>query len=165
MDIATKRSEVKGPEFRGDKDTWRPCFLVGRTRSGLTILLKILNDYTPIAGCQDQGMILRFKDLLGFYGDLTVQSNMLQLIQDILNSYEYKHLLRGPEIEAMELYNRLPEMTYAALMDEVYKAKAAIDGKEKWIEKTPYYALRIPDLLELFPNARLIHMSRGTAGM
>jgi hypothetical protein len=85
---------------------------------------------------------------------------MLRLIQDILNSYEYKHLLRGPEIEATEVFNRLPDMTYAALMNEVYKVKAATRGKVKWIEKTPYYALRIPDLLELFPDARIIHMCR-----
>ena len=44
---------------------------------------------------------------------------MLWLIQDIPNSYEYKYLFRGPEIDAMELYNRLPEMTYPALMNEV----------------------------------------------
>lgn len=151
---------TKGAEVRGDNETWRPCFIVGRTRSGLTILLKILSDYTPIAGCRDHGMILRFKDLLGLYGDLTVRSNMLRLIQDILNSCEYKYLFRGPEIEAMELYNRLPEMTYSALMNEVYMLKAATRGKVKWIEKTPFYALRIPDLLELFPNARVIHMCR-----
>ncbi len=155
MHITTKMGE-----FRGDNETWTPCFIVGRTRSGLTILLKILSDYTPVAGCRDQGMILRFKDLLGLYGDLTVQSNMLRLIRDILSSYEYKHLLRGPEIEAMEVFNRLPDMTYAALMNEVYKVKAATQGKVKWIEKTPHYALRIPDLLELFPKARIIHMCR-----
>jgi len=151
---------AKGSEFRTDNETWTPCFMVGRTRSGLTILLKILSDYTPIAGCRDQGMLLRFKDLLGVYGDLTVRSTMLRLIQDILNSYEYKHFLHGPEIEPMELYNRLPEMTYAALMSQVYMLKATTYGKVKWIEKTPSYALRIPDLLELFPKARLIHMSR-----
>ena len=105
-------------------------------------------------------MLLRFKDLLPLYGDLTVRSNMLRLIQDILNSYEYTRLLRAPEIEATELYDRLPAMTYAALINEVYTVKAECSGKSKWIEKTPYYALRIPDLLELFPNARLIHMSR-----
>lgn len=141
-------------------ENWEPVFIVGRTRSGLTILLKILSDYTPAFGCRDQGMLMRFKDLLGQYGDLTDRSNMLWLIQDIINSYEYKHLLKGAEIEAEELYDRLPEMTYAALIDEVYKLKAETHGKVNWIEKTPYYALRIPDLLELFPKARIIHMSR-----
>jgi hypothetical protein len=141
-------------------ENWEPCFIVGRTRSGLTILLRILSDYTPVFGCRDQGMLLRFKDLLGNYGDLQVQSNMLRLIRDILNSYEYKNLLKGPDIEAEELYDRLPEMTYAALINEVYKSKAETHGKVNWIEKTPYYALRVPDLLELFPKARIIHMSR-----
>lgn len=154
MDINTKNTEFK------DDQTWEPVFIVGRTRSGLTILLKILSNYTPVYGCRDQGMLLRFKDLLGLYGELEVQSNMLRLIEDILDSYEYKHLFRGPEIEAMELYNRLPERTYAALINEVYKVKAETHGKENWIEKTPNYALRIPDLLELFPKARIIHMSR-----
>jgi hypothetical protein len=51
-------------------------------------------------------------------------------------------------------------MTYAALINEVYRVKAETHGKVNWIEKTPYYALRIPDLLELFPKARIIHMSR-----
>ena len=64
-------------------------------------------------------MLLRFKDLLGLYAELTVRSNMLWLIQDIRNSYEYKYLFRGPEIDAIELYNRLPEMTYAAQMNQV----------------------------------------------
>ena len=106
-------------EFRGDNETWTHCFIVGCTRSSLTILRTILSDYTPIADCRDQGMLLRFKDLLGLYGDLTVRSNMLWLIQDIRNSYEYKYLFRGPESHAMELYNRLLEMIYAALMNQV----------------------------------------------
>jgi len=147
------------PDFKDD-EKWEPVFIVGHTRSGLTILLKILSNYTTAFGCRDQGMVLRFKDLLGRYGDLTIRSNMLRLIQDVLNSYEYKYLLKGPEIEAVELYNRLPVMTYAALINEVYKSKAELHGKVNWIEKTPYYALRIPDLLELFPKARIIHMSR-----
>ncbi len=142
------------------KETWAPCFIVGHTRSGLTILLKILAEYTPIAGCRDQGMLMRFKDLLPFYGDLNVSNNMLRLISDILNSYEYKNLLRGPEIGAKELCDRLPAMTFAEVMNQVYLVKAATLGKDQWIEKTPYYGLRIPDLLELFPNARVIHMSR-----
>jgi hypothetical protein len=152
-------TNTKKAQFQSIED-WEPCFIVGRTRSGLTILLRILSDYTPVFGCRDQGMLLRFKDLLGNYGDLQVRSNMLRLIQDILDSYEYKYLLKGPDIEADELYNRLPEMTYAALINEVYKSKAETHGKVNWIEKTPYYALRIPDLLELFPKARIIHMSR-----
>lgn len=151
---------VNQSECQSEVDTWVPCFMFGHTRSGLTILLKILSNYTPAAGCRDQGMLLRFKDVLPLYGDLTERSNMMRLIQDILNSYEYTRLLRAPEIEANELYDRLPAMTYAALINEVYKVKAEVSGKTKWIEKTPYYALRIPDLLELFPNARLIHMSR-----
>ena len=151
---------IKASESESDVGAWDPCFMFGHTRSGLTILLKILSNYTPVAGCRDQGMLLRFKDVLPHYGDLTVQSNMMRLIQDILNSYEYTRLLRAPEIDATELYDRLPEMTYAALINEVYKVKASASGKTNWIEKTPYYALRIPDLLELFPNARLIHMSR-----
>ena len=154
MNTTIENGEVQSIE------NWEPVFIVGRTRSGLTILLKILSDYTPAFGCRDQGMLMRFKDLLGRYDDLTVRSNMLWLIQDILNSYEYKYLLKGTEVEAEELFNRLPEMTYAALMNEVYKLKAAPHGKVNWIEKTPYYALRIPDLLELFPKARIIHMSR-----
>jgi len=105
MHITTKMGE-----FRGDNETWTPCFIVGRTRSGRTILLTILSDYTPIADCRDHAMLLRFKDLFGLYGDLTVRSNMLWLIQDIRNSYEYKYLFRGPEIDAIELYNRLPEI-------------------------------------------------------
>lgn len=151
---------TKGGEFRGYNETWTPCFIVGRGRSGLTLLSRILRDYTPIFVCRDQGMLLRFMDLLGHYGDLTVRSNMLRLIQDILNSLEYKYCLKGPEIEAIELYNRLPEMTYAALMNEVFMLKAATREKVKWIEKHPKCTLRIPDLLKLFPKARLIFMIR-----
>lgn len=50
--------------------------------------------------------------------------------------------------------------SFAAVVDRIYRAFAAREGKARWGDKTPHYALEVPALLELFPKARIVHVVR-----
>jgi hypothetical protein len=62
MHITTKMGE-----FRGDNETWTLCFIVGRTRSGLTILLKMIQQLEVHCGLFNKVKLKRLKsDFLSF---------------------------------------------------------------------------------------------------
>ncbi len=45
-------------------------------------------------------------------------------------------------------------------MSELFDAWARQDGKPRWGDKTPHYVREIPTLLQLFPDAKVIHIYR-----
>jgi hypothetical protein len=138
----------------------QPAFIVGSSRSGTTLLIRLLRDYAGIGECRDYGMIMRFKDQLRHYGDIRRPENMRRLIQDILSSYDYRVQFRGPELSVEEVDRALPERTYAQLVHALLQRKAEASGAARWIDKTTFYAFRIPELHELFSAARVVHIYR-----
>lgn len=137
-----------------------PVFIVGCGRSGTTLLLRIIHNYTQMAGCRDYGLILRFKRLLPYYGTLERRENRLRLIKDILGSYDYRHKFQGPDLDPEHLCDELPIATYRDLVESIMHHKAKACGKQYWADKTPYYAYYIPEIMELFPEARVVHIIR-----
>jgi hypothetical protein len=50
--------------------------------------------------------------------------------------------------------------SYAQLVDSVFAALAAAQGKQRWGDKTPSYLLEMDTLWTLFPGCRFIHLVR-----
>lgn len=139
-----------------------PVFVVGSPRSGTTLLLRVLNDFTPYGSIRDDGLMLRFKDLLQQYGDLSIKKNSLRLISDMLSSHEYRDQSRftNQELSAEEIHGDVCAPSYAAIVYELYRREVAVHGKTYWIDKTTFYAKRMRDVLAVFPNAKFIHIRR-----
>ncbi len=58
-----------------------------------------------------------------------------------------------------ELY-REGRSTFPLILSGLYEKNAQGEGKRRWGEKTPYYVLHMPLLLEMFPGAKFIHVIR-----
>lgn len=50
--------------------------------------------------------------------------------------------------------------SYADAVSAAYAAYARAHGKSRWGDKTPRYVVNIPELAELFPDSRFIHLIR-----
>lgn len=50
--------------------------------------------------------------------------------------------------------------TIPAIISGLFERNAQGEGKVRWGDKTPYYVMHIPKLLEWFPGAQIIHLIR-----
>lgn len=55
---------------------------------------------------------------------------------------------------------KYPEMNLGELLTELYTAIARSRGKDIFVEQTPWYGQRLDIMIDLFPEAKFIHMIR-----
>jgi len=137
-------------------------FIVGRGRSGTTLLRRILNAHPNLAVPPEAMFIMNLyrkyrrvtewdrEKLLSFFDDLWVEKRL-----------SYWHL------NAVELEQQLLEHEgygqFADLCKEVYANYAQVQGKFDVValgDKNPHYCLFLPQLIDLFPDAKFIHVVR-----
>lgn len=111
----------------------RPIFVVGCQRSGTT-MLRLMLDSHPRISC---GPETRF--LEGFEPILT--DDWKRLSQYGLSEEEWIRRIRG-------------------FFEGIQQDYAASKGKERWADKTPRYALSLPLVLRVFPDAQIVHVIR-----
>ncbi len=136
-------------------------FIVGRGRSGTTLLQSILNSNDKIAVAEEAQFIMLLRKkyfktkwdierVIAFYEDLWLESRLKNW--DIEES-----ILRE------ELISFSNNPTYADLCSVVYAHNARLQGKINGAvlgDKNPHYALYIGKLIEIYPNAKFIHILR-----
>jgi omega-hydroxy-beta-dihydromenaquinone-9 sulfotransferase len=144
----------------------QPCFfIVGNSRSGTTMMLRILNNHPHVFVLNE----LHFFEQLWAPGDQNKELSREQAIDLAARLYfVQKEGYTGEMdagkyrfdaavlIEKMGRATYLPHKVYAALMQQT----AEDEGKSIPCEKTPQNVFYIAEILELFPNARIINMVR-----
>ncbi|MEO7269245.1 MAG: sulfotransferase [Knoellia sp.] len=111
----------------------RPIFVVGCQRSGTTMLRLMLDSHARIS-C---GPETRF--LEGFEPILT--NDWKRLSQYGFTQDEWIRRIRG-------------------FFEGIHGDYAKSKGKERWADKTPRYALMLPLILRIFPDAQVVHVIR-----
>lgn len=100
------------------------------------------------------------------FGDLSQPSNRLALMEAIL---DYVRIAQSEKLGAEwipGLRAALPELAgksppnYPGIVREMYGFLAANRACPRWGEKTPQYVGCMTDLLEMFPDAKFIHVVR-----
>lgn len=137
-----------------------PLLIVGCPRSGTTLLLRLIRDYLDVGFGRDDGRFLRFKNLLNHYGDLNRDENMFRLMRDIFADDDFRKRFKSLAFDPKELLAVIDERTYSELVRHVYAAFALMEGKTRWGNKTPRYVFHMGELLDLFPDAKFIHVIR-----
>lgn len=144
----------------------RPCFfIVGNSRSGTTMMLRILNNHPQVFVLNE----LHFFEQLWSPADKYKELNRAQAIELAARLYfvqkqgytgemdAAKYRFEAAQlIEGMGTQRIFPHAIYAALMWQT----AVDEGKEIPCEKTPQNVFYIQEIFELFPNARIINMVR-----
>jgi hypothetical protein len=144
----------------------RPFFIVGSPRSGTTLLQYMLRSHPRLSVPTGEShfLIPLYKNATS-YGDLgridnvrAVLAAMYAQSADFLDT-DLHGLQFDLDCLAAELHAE-GRRTMRDLVAGLFEKNAAGEGKARWGDKTPYYGMHIPKLLEWFPDAQFIHLVR-----
>jgi hypothetical protein len=129
----------------------RLVFLIGAPRSGTTLLARMLGAHSQIYGRAEPHLITPIAHL-GYFGKVQKapydQNNVEQAIREIVAEIP-RH--EAGYLDALRAYT---DSIYAQLME------LAPPGKRFFLDKTPAYALVLPFLVKLYPDAKYVVLTR-----
>ena len=137
-----------------------PVFIVGMNGSGTTMLLDCLNSHPNLYGFPLETRVLPYYlERAHTYGDLTDDKRFLKLWQD-LRSIVFFKIVNGGEPPPLPDDWAEHERSLASVLDAIFRYFAAREGKRRWCEKSPLYALHLERFASAYPSARFIHLIR-----
>ncbi len=137
-----------------------PVFIVGMNGSGTTMMLDCLNNHPEFYGLPIETKVLpMFFQRLDRYGDLTVDENYLRLWNDLRNMVFFRWVNGRRPVPLPEDW-AANERSFAGVLDAILRYFAQREGKRRWCEKSPMYALHMPAFAAMYPRASFIHMIR-----
>jgi len=144
----------------------RPIFIVGSARSGTTLLQRMMRSHSKISSPTGEShfFIPLYKNRAS-YGDLKNIDNIKHILEEMRRiSREYvEEDLKGITFNTDTLAHQLVEENKSSVIEiisSLMEKNAAGDGKQRWLEKTPYYVLNIKTITEMFPDAQFINIIR-----
>ena len=143
-----------------------PVFIVGAPRSGTTLLQYILRSHPALS--LPTGESHFFIPLIrreAEFGNLTKLENVKHVLQAMYaQSAEFLmtdlHGLKFDIGRLAEEFVQEGRHTMKDLIAGLFEKNAAGEGKSRWGDKTPYYVLHMPKLINWWPNAQFIHIVR-----
>lgn len=142
----------------------RPIFITGSERSGTTLVMSILGCHSRIAVPEVTWYYPRFRPYLFTYGDLADKENFATLVSEM--GYGLRSQFFGmnvnPATFGAELADeaRVIEQSFAGIFSAMLGRFARVEGKPRWGEKTPYNLFYIGQIIEDFPNAQIVFITR-----
>lgn len=140
-----------------------PIFIIGNPRSGTSLLRLMLTCHPNIVIPPESGFAIWWKSKYSRFRprDWNSKALLSNSLDDILSSKKIEFLnLNKPDL--VRFCESPSVSSYAELVDRIYKYYAHSIGKRnaRWGDKNNFYLLHIPDIQELFPEARYIHIIR-----
>lgn len=133
-----------------------PIFIVACPRSGTTLLANILNSHSNIAiGAETHFFNAVFKQ--NNFQDKSQEEQVEQFFANnrIADFCKHADISREDVLSKLDSDSK-PASIFAALM-QVFLAK---QSKARWAEKTPQHLFCVKDILEVYPEAKIIHVLR-----
>jgi len=133
-----------------------PIFL-GSGRSGTTLLRTIFDAHSRLAMANEpqfMGTVARQRRRLeanGFDGD--------EFLKVVFGNPNYRKMGLDPSAVESSVADADPE-SVADGVRAVFEVFAASEGKQGYGDKTPGYVVQIPELGDMFPEARFVHLIR-----
>ena len=145
-------------------------FIVGRGRSGTTLLARLLTQHSAITVAPEGTFVLGLRRRYSGRGAASQAAAGSgerlggRFVRDLLR----ERRMRSWHLDGHALARRLdalgPRADYARLCREVYASYAADTlGRPtpRWLgDKNPHHALFVPELAALFPEARFVYVTR-----
>ena len=141
----------------------KPVFMIGVERSGTTLVMAMLGCHPRIAVPEVVWYYSRFRPYLHTYGDLANEDNFRTLASEMVLGLKTPFWGMDVNVRTIvdEIISEVRERSFAGIycaMFEHYAREAG--GKPRWGEKTPYNLFFIKEILEDFPNAQFIYITR-----
>lgn len=143
-----------------------PIFIVGAPRSGTTVLQYRLRNHPRISlPTGESHFFIPLYRNQAAYGDLSQLENIRRVLQAMLDqSRDFLETdLHGMKFDIDSLACELHAAgrhSMPAIIAGLFEKNAQGEGKTRWGDKTPYYAMHLPKLLEWFPDAQIVHLVR-----
>ena len=139
----------------------RIFFIVGRGRSGTTLVSRILNAHPEIAVAPEALFVMNLERR---YRTVSWDDAMIRRFSaDLWREDRLRRWQLDPESLQRDLLTSGGSRGFARLCGEVYAANARALGRNKVRllgDKNPHYSLFVDRLATLFPRARFLHVVR-----
>lgn len=138
-------------------------FIVGMGRSGTTMLRTVLDANPNIAVTPESKLIIHLRRK---YQNVTRWDPAIihRLVKDLYTDIKFYYWNIPPkEIEDLLLSYSPKELSFPIICKLIYLSYKSQFPKEKILligDKNPIYTLFIPELLDIFPDAKFIHLVR-----
>lgn len=143
-----------------------PIFIVGAPRSGTTLLQFRLRNHPRISlpTGESHFFIPLYRNQNNF-GDLSQLENIRSVLSAMYTQSPdfLEGDLHGLKFNTDNLAKQLHaegRHTMPAIISGLFEKNAQGEGKSRWGDKTPYYAMHISKLIEWFPDAQIVHLIR-----
>ncbi|MGH2751091.1 MAG: sulfotransferase family protein [Actinomycetota bacterium] len=130
-------------------------FILGCGRSGTTMLRSMFDSHPDIAIPGESGFIWQRRNRYENRGGVDVR----RFVSELTAHPRFKRWGLDRGLVQRELANP-PTDGFADLIRRLYRVYADSRGKERFGDKTPAHVLRISQIAQLFPEARIIHLIR-----
>lgn len=141
----------------------RPVMMIGAERSGTTLVMAMLGCHPRIAVPEVVWYYPRFRPYLYSYGDLAKAENLRVLAEEMVFGLKtpFWGMKVNPRTILDEILGDLKERSFAGIYCAMHERYAkSVGDKPRWGEKTPHNLFFIKEILEDFPNAQFIFITR-----
>lgn len=135
-----------------------PFFIVGASRSGTTLLRMMLTSHSRLSIPPETWYLIPLRDELPH--DRPLQAQEIDRAVAIMTGHRF---WAGLKLDVIEFRRRVAALQAPFLRDVVevvYGWYLEKEGKARWGDKTPIYVSVVPELAQMFPDARFIHLIR-----
>jgi hypothetical protein len=138
----------------------RPIFIVGCARSGTTLLQAMVHSHPRLAMPPENRFVMPVYRSRVDFGDLRQAANRDAVARYITTTRGTK--FRDLGVKAAHVRRRVHEVppTIGSMLGAVLALFARRFRKPRWGDKRPNYIQDLDVVLELFPDAQIIHMIR-----
>ncbi len=141
----------------------KPIIMIGAERSGTTLVMAMLGCHPRIAVPEVVWYYSRFRPYLHTYGDLNKDGNFRTLAEEMVFGLKtpFWGMKVNPRTIVDEIISEVKERSFAGIYCAMHERFAREAGnKPRWGEKTPYNLFFVKEILEDFPNAQFIFITR-----
>ncbi len=138
-----------------------PIFMIGTQRSGSNLLRLMINQLPEIAAPHPPHILQRMMPLVPGYGDLTVDENFFQLVEDVCRLVELNPVpWEGVTLDRRDVARRCRERSLAAVHGAVYDTCADAKGAKTWCCKSLANINYTAQIEAYFKEPRYIYLYR-----
>lgn len=131
-----------------------PFFVVGNPRSGTTLLRYMLSSHPRLYIPSETG----FLPYMGLSPDKYLSKVQVAQLLDRVGKLNRQWANLVPDLDVFRAELHKPTLPH--ILDALYRIQIEPFDAQRWGDKTPTYIRYIPEILNIFPGARFIHVVR-----
>lgn len=149
------------PKYDLSRRGHKPIFIVGMNGSGTTMLSDCLNNHPQIYIHKIESRIIPYYyHKLDQFGDLNNESSFSKLLNEFSNNSAFWICNNHQAVEIPFNFREIKDKSLSKVIDITFSYFASRENKAIWGDHSPKYALFIPGIIEMFPDAKIIHIVR-----